>query len=184
MRRRALLAATVLFVASTAGHAATITYVATQVSGDTWRYDYTVINGPSAPSVKLLDILFDPVKYDEATFLVQSTAAITAAWDEQFLASGLGVPAAYDALANGTGIAAGASAGGFAVQFRWKGTGTPGPQPFEIYDANTFALLGTGTTTPVPLPGALGFLAAGLGAIAARARPRQVALVDETPPSA
>jgi hypothetical protein len=39
---------------------------------------------------------------------------------------------------------------GFSVQFVWLGSGTPGAQPFEVYDPLTFNLLVSGTTTPGP----------------------------------
>lgn len=149
--------------ATTDAAATSISYQVTQVAGDVWRYDYTVINnGVPTPDLMLFDILFDPLKYDETTLLLKSAAGIFPSWDEQFFASGMGVPAAYDVLAKSGGIGTGQSVGGFAVQFRWIGSGTPGSQGFEIYDATTFALLGTGTTTAVPLPGGVLLLASAL----------------------
>jgi hypothetical protein len=162
----------IALVASSA-HAAVIRYQVTNVAGTTWRYDYTVVNdGSPAGNIRLFDIDFDPALYDEASLAIVSGASITASWDEMFLASGLNVPAAYDVLATGSGIANGQSVSGFAVSFTWLGAGTPGAQAFQIYDASTFALLGTGTTTAVPAPAASWLLATALSVAAFRIRRR------------
>lgn len=153
--------------------ATTITYQASFVSGSTWRYDYTVANnGAITGEVRLFDILFNPALYDEPTLVISSASGIAAGWDEQILASGLLVPAAYDVLAKGGGITTGGSVSGFAIQFHWLGTGTPGAQGFEIYDSVTFDRLGTGTTVPLPASAAL--LVSGLLGLVAAARRRRI----------
>ena len=124
--------------------AATITYLTTPLGGSTWRYDYIVANdGSITAEIALFDILFDPELYAEASLVIASEPAVASAWDQQILASGIGVPAAFDALALAEGIGIGQNASGFAVSFTWLGEGTPGEQPVEIYDAGSFALLGT-----------------------------------------
>ena len=125
----------------------------TPLGGSTWRYDYIVANdGSITAEIALFDILFDPELYAEASLVIASEPAVASAWDQQILASGIGVPAAFDALALAEGIGIGQNASGFAVSFTWLGEGTPGEQPVEIYDAGSFALLGTTMTTPVPAP--------------------------------
>ena len=62
--------------------------------------------------------------------------------------------------------------GGFAVQFTWLGAGTPGAQPFEIVDPDTFQTLESGSTTVVPLPATGWLLGWATGLIAWRARNR------------
>ena len=85
-------------------------------------------------------------------------------WNQIILSSGPSIPAAFDALALNGGIANGAVATGFAVDFTWLGLGTPGAQLFDIYDSTTFALLDSGATHAVASPGTLPLL--GLGAMA------------------
>ncbi len=174
---RLILIAAVLCVAQ--AKAAVITYQATHVSDSTWRYDYTVSNdGAITSEIRLFDILFDPAFYSELSLSIVSDAALAPAWNQVILASGIGVPAAFDALATGIGIGNGQAVSGFAVTFTWLGTNPPGPgaQNFEIYSPSTFALLGTGTTSAVPAPAALWLLGTGLLAAGLRARRRRSAL--------
>jgi hypothetical protein len=159
---------------SMGNQAAVINYEASNLGGDTWRYDYTVTNdGSTTALVGLWDILFDTASYAESSLSIVSSPALAAAWDERILGSGLLIPAAYDVAAISGGIATGQSRDGFAVQFRWLGAGTPGPQPFQIFDPNTFGLLGSGTTAVVPLPATIWLLATGVAALAGRRRFRR-----------
>ncbi len=169
---RSFLLAAVL--AAPGAHAAVISYQVTNVSGSTWRYDYSVANDDTITSeVRLFDILFDPALYSEATLTIVSGAGIDAGWDQLILASGIGVPAAYDVLATGAGIGNGQAVSGFAVTFTWTGAGEPGAQQFEIYDPDTYALLGAGATTPVvPAPASLWLMGTSLLAAGLRARKR------------
>ena len=137
-------------LAASGAEAAVISYQATNVSGNTWRYDYTVTNnGAITSTIELFDILFDPALYNEASLAIVSGPGIASGWDQLILASGVAVPAAYDVLATGSGIGNGQSVSGFAVSFTWLGADPPGPvsQDFEIYDPVTFDSLGTGTTS-------------------------------------
>lgn len=171
---RVLLVAAALAASGT--EAAVINSQATHVTGNTWRYDYAVSNdGALTSEIYLFDILFDPGLYDEASLTIVSSPGIASGWDELILASGIGAPAAYDALATGGGIGNGESVAGFAVSFTWLGAGTPGPQGFEIYDPVTFDLLGTGSTAVVPAPAALWLMGTGLLAVGLRGRRRKAA---------
>ncbi len=150
------------FAAFNAG-AATIFYESTALGGNQWRYDYVVLNdGSIAAEINLFDILFEPALYGPGSLSIVSDPVLTAGWDQVLLAPGISVPPAFDALAMEDGVSIGGYASGFAVTFSWLGTGLPGAQSFEIYNPNTFALLGTGTTTTVPLPASLSLFAAGL----------------------
>jgi hypothetical protein len=111
----------------------------------------------------LFDILFDPANFLESSLTISTPSPLALGWDQLILASAPGVPAAYDALATGGGIADGATVAGFAVEFTWIGTGLPGSQPFAIYDPSTFDLLSEGTTTSVvPIPAAAWLLGSGI----------------------
>ena len=164
-------------LAAFGAEAAVITYQATNVSGNTWRYDYTVSNnGAITSNIQLFDILFDPALYNEASLTIVSGPGIASGWDQLILASGASVPAAYDVLATGSGIGNGQGVSGFAVSFTWLGAGTPGPQGFEIYDPSTFDLLGTGTTTTVvPAPASFWLMGTSLLAAGLRARRKKLA---------
>lgn len=167
-----------------AAQAISIQYQLTALGGNSYLYEYTVENDGSLGSgvpVKVFDILFDPVLYDETSLTPDSPPAITADWTEQiFYSAPGGLPAAYDVQANTGGLPDGATLSGFAVKFTWLGgaSSLPGAQLFEIYDADTFDLLEIGQTTPageeppptVPEPPVIGLLAWGVLALLARRR--------------
>ncbi len=148
-----------------------ITAEITALGGDSYRAVYAVHNDGSlgaGVSVLLFDLLFDPTDALESSLSIVSPASVSSGWSELLLASAPSVPAAYDALALGAGIADGGTVSGFAVEFQWLGAGAPGSQAFAIYDASSFALLESGATT-VPEPPLLGYLAV-LGAVGLLAR--------------
>ena len=165
-----------LLTASWAGpsRATVITAEFTALGGDAYRAVYSVSNDGSlgaGTAIVLFDLLFDPADFLESSLAIMTPPALGAGWDELLLGSAPGVPAAYDALALTGGIADGATASGFAVEFTWLGAGTPtGVQPFAIYDPETFELLESGVT--VPEPAALSLLAAAAAAALLAARGR------------
>jgi hypothetical protein len=132
-----------------------VSFTTFSLGGDDYRYEYTIQNdgslGTTTP-VKLLDLLFDPTMYSEASLSNTSAPSLTADWNMAFLASAPSVPAAFDISTSGLGIPVGSQLGGFAVQFHWLGSGLPGAQPFEIYDPNSLDLIASGITSPVPEP--------------------------------
>lgn len=151
-----------------AASAATITYTATSLGGSNWRYDYAVANDTLGAALAEFTVWFALGQYSNL-----AVAASPADWDSLVVQPDPGLPDAgfFDALALDAGIAPGASRAGFAVSFTYLGAGTPGAQSFDVVNPSTFAKLETGTTSPVPLPGA-GWLAA-VAALAAASRARR-----------
>lgn len=150
-------------------YAATVTSTLTSLGGSDYRYDYTIENDGSLGigiALELIDIDFDTALYDEGSLSIVTSAPLSTDWDEIILASAPGIPAVYDLFALAGGIADGDTVAGFTVEFTWLGgTEGPGDQAFQIFDPNSFALLETGTTTTVPVPGALLLLSSGLAGL-------------------
>jgi hypothetical protein len=139
-----------------------------------FEYRYTITNVAFATPVNWFSVDFDTALYDESSLAITSVGLSD--WTEQVLASVPGLPAQYDAY-KGTGAALGIgdSAAGFTVQFTWLGSGTPNAQAYTIWDASTFEILGTGTTTavgeppppnPAPEPTTIALVLAALGGVA------------------
>lgn len=146
-------AVTILFVPSD---------VVDQVVGqDLWRYDYQVTG--SFEPFGGLNLLFDPTRYgvlsvpqpvagvDWDVFVVQPDAALAA--PGLFTATRLIDSPALNNPAS--------------VQFVWLGAGTPGAQPFEVFDAS-FGISETGFTQAVPEPRTYALYALGLLLLARR----------------
>lgn len=152
-----------LLLAAHSAKATVVEYNLTSLGGNSYKYDYMVSNdGSLGPGVDIewFAILFNPALYDEASLTIVTPDPPASDWDQLILGSGLLVSAAYDVFALSAGIAEGTSVLGFAVQFDWLGLGTPGSQPFEVYDADTSDLIYQGTTvttsiSTVPTPGTL-----------------------------
>jgi hypothetical protein len=142
----ALLAACATLASASYAGAFVISYSLVDLGGNRFRYEYTISNDPAQPGAGIVDLLFDPSLYDQASLTDASSGPATTDWNRTFLASGIGVPVAFDALATSGAIPAGGSSSGLAVEFRWLGAGSPGAQDFEIYDPVSFARLGRGTT--------------------------------------
>lgn len=163
----ALLATLSLF--SVNSFATVIEYELTSLGGNEYRYDYSVTNDTLSGDIELFDIYFDPTLYNETSLNVVSSASINAGWSESILTSAPGFDALYDAYSFGGGISAGDTLSGFSIEFEWLGIGGPGAQLFDVYDALTFALLDTGTTTlrtnAVPAPPTVWLLLAGILAL-------------------
>ena len=128
-----------------------IFYEATDLSDttsgeDLWRYTYN-IRGFSFETGQGLSIFFDPVHYRN---LQNPPPPVNADWSVISVQPDLvlGRPGFYDgqALRNSPSLG-----DAFAVSFVWSGQGTPGSQPFDLYNAD-FSTRFSGQTVGVPEP--------------------------------
>lgn len=144
-----------------AASATTISFVVTDLADttsgqDLWQYEYTV-GGRTFDAGFGFSVGFD---FEFYTALENPPQQVSADWDIIALQPDLNLPdfGLYDALA----IADSASlTQPFVVTFVWLGQGTPGAQPFVVYDPS-FATIETGTTVPEPSTPVLMLLAAAL----------------------
>lgn len=146
-------------------NAASITYEATDLTDnvigeDLWRYTYTVSdhifdvdNGFS--------IFFDYIDYAN---LEDPAPAVNSDWDILVLQPDSFLPddGIYDALAL---LNAPSLLDAFTLDFVWLGAGTPGSQPFEVYD-DSFNIISSGNTisnvSNVPEPATIFLFSVGL----------------------
>jgi hypothetical protein len=145
-----------------------VTYSATQVSGNTWQYDYLLTGSfvagddlaiyfPLASSSNLADM--STGGSDWGTFAFQPDP-------------GLPADGEFDAVAN---VDDPSLLTVLSVQFLYSGTGSPGSQSFTLYDPN-FNVITNGTTqleqsggvppSPTPEPASLLLLGSALTAMA------------------
>jgi len=149
-----------IFILSTSADATTIQYTVVDVPdigvGDRWEYRYSV-------SDRIFDegfgfsILFD----FETVSSIETPPIVNADWDPIALQPDPLLPddGLYDALS----LAADATlADTFIARFVWAGTGTPGSQPFVVFEPG-FSTIETGNTVLVPEPSS--FLLCALGLI-------------------
>lgn len=166
-----LVAVLSLLAASLAApaRAGVITYDLTSLGGDQWRYDYAVTNDTLAAPLAWFTVFFPLGDYDSLGSLA---ATAPSGWDA-FVAQPdplLPDDGFLDVSTTGPGIAPGETLGGFSIDFRWLGAGTPGSQPFDFIGLDPADPLQSGMTTPraptsVPEPGTLPLLALGLLAL-------------------
>ena len=145
MKIRALLIALGLGQVAFASSAdAQVDYTATDISGSTWEYTYTITNSFLSSDLTEFTTFFNLGEYSNLQVLSSPSnwSPIVAQPDAGLPADGL-----YDALALDSGLAAGATQSSFSVEFTFNGTGTPGAQLFNIVDSDTFATLASGQTT-------------------------------------
>jgi hypothetical protein len=136
-----------------------IDYSVTPLGGQTWQFDYTVTNDSEALTIDEFTIYFDRTLFGSLVIVGAPDV-----WDPLVAQPDLELPSDgfFDALALAFGIAPGLSLSGFSVAFTFLGSGTPGSQPFDIVDPETFAVLASGVTSlaaqAVPEPGTLSLL--------------------------
>jgi hypothetical protein len=154
---------TLMFLIATNAHATYIEYEATNLSGNTWEYLYTVHNDTLTTDIEEFTIYFQVGLFENLAM-----AGAPTDWDPLAIEPDLLLPddGFYDALALSSGIAPMASQGGFSVRFDYLGMGAPGPQHFEIVNPTNFAVMDSGMTrlasVPMPEPGTALLLLGGL----------------------
>jgi hypothetical protein len=168
-KRFRMVLAGAAFLTATFVHGGEIRYQAvdladTTAGKDLWQYQY-LVSGFPFPTNAGFDILFLTADGYQVGDL-QKPPNPNANWDvisvQPDLA--LGEPGLLDAWAL---IDNASTADRFLIDFIWRGAGTPGSQPFEIFDS-ALQVVDRGTTTssvaaaPEPATGLL--LLAGLGA--------------------
>lgn len=131
---------------TTAAAATTILYDTNPV-GVQWEYTYYVTNDTLSSAIEEFTIFFDLGLYDNlsVTTPLFNWAEIAVNPDPLIPDDGY-----YDAITLASGIAPGATEGGFSVSFDWLGTGIPGSQYFEVVDPDTLDVLDSGVTVPEP----------------------------------
>jgi hypothetical protein len=162
-------------VASPSAKADGVQYQATQVSGDTWQYTYTLTGTPLGAN-QAFTVFFDPTvtsnlvdtsmdATDPASLAAENWLSFTLPPAPPLMSDGV-----YTALAL---VDDDSATEAFTVAFDYSGLGKPGSQMFSIdqFDAfgNLVMNLQTGETTPVgvaaPEPGAGVLLILGLAGI-------------------
>lgn len=181
--RKLILFVTVLLsiVWSTTAFATTIEYDVSDLGGGTWEYTYTLTDFTftATPNYDTgFTIFFDYTTYDALV----DTSPTNLDWDPILnpVDKGLSGDGYLDELASTSTLTL---PDVFSVQFTWSGTGTPGPQSFEVYeffdDGSLDGILNTIETgftsrtaqmNPIPEPGTLTLLGFGMLALASTAR--------------
>lgn len=164
-------AAITLSMLAASANAAVIEYGLSNISGDTWQYDYTLINDSTDTEIREFTVWFSQSGYSNLALETAPKGWDPVTWQP---GSNAGLnPGGYDAMAlTAAPLSPGDSLAGFSVRFDWSGTAPPGSQPFDIVDPSNYSVvLASGFTvqsTPaIPVPAALWLFASGLAALAA-----------------
>ena len=160
-----VLAVALLIIFSGNSYATTISYQASNLSDttpgeDLWQYSYS-LSGYSFNQNYGFTILFDYLLYSN---LEDPPPFVNSEWDLLVFQPDLSLTAGgvYDALAL---VDSASLADAFTVSFVWLGSGTPGFQPFQVYNPD-FETIESGRTTSgaaaIPEPATLLLLGSGL----------------------
>ena len=127
-----------------------IRYEAVDLGMGQWQYTYEVKNLGLADGIGEFTIWFDYGKYNNLQIKTPNPPLGNwnqVVWQPDPVLHDAG---GYDAIANSLRITLGQSVYGFAVSFNWLGTGTPGPQYYEIINPANFQTIESNWTTPEP----------------------------------
>jgi hypothetical protein len=132
---------------ATAAFADVLESTVTPLGTNQWRYDYTLNNTLAGLNFNEMTVYFDPALF---TQLVAPSAPGN--WDALLVQPDPGLPdnGFLDVLSLSGRMTYGTSETGFSVTFNFLGTGTPGPQSFDLIDfidANTFTVVYSGTSS-------------------------------------
>ena len=163
-----------------------VDYTATFLGGDQWRYDYAVTNNSDA-GIYVLNLNYDANSYgfdwvfddpEEAVMYDSDFMAAPDGWASVALAGSIPnglIPHTLMFYTDDAPIGLLGTLDMFSVTFSWFGSGDPGSQYFQAYDAN-WGFIGDGNTsigndTPVvPEPGTLALLGTGIIGLVAYCR--------------
>lgn len=121
-----------------------VAYTATDISGNTWQYNYTLTNGLVPGNIGELTVFFSVGLYSNL-----ANPSSPGNWSPIVVQPDASLPqdGFYDVQALDAGLAPGQSASGFTVDFTWLGTGTPGSQLFNIVNPVDYSTQYAGNTT-------------------------------------
>jgi hypothetical protein len=174
-RAAAALLAALLWSASAPALAAAVTYQATALGNDAWRYDYVVKNDGSPAAIEEFTIFFELGLYADL-----AATAWPADWEPLVVQPDPGLPADgfFDALALGAGLMSGEEAL-FSVTFTYNGPNAPGSQAFHVVNPDPFGIIDRGLTSAavaLPEPGTLPLLLMAAAALLVLRSPRRLAV--------
>lgn len=170
-----------LLSSATFANAVIIESELTSLGGNSFQYDFNVINDDLVAGIEEFSIDFDYNLFENLL-----AVASPADWDPVEIQPDPDPSVLDDGFVDWLGLGAligmGDSLGGFAVSFDWLGAAS-GPaaagNPFQILDAITFDILASGSTTvpvvvpppnPIPEPGLLSLFGLALLFVGARKR--------------
>ncbi len=169
------LVATVCMLFAAIAQATLVEATFEQLSGSTWRVTFVVRNNGTVTVIDSLSIYFD---YANASNLI--VLSTPGGWDTLALQrdAALQSPAFVDLLRidPSQGIIPGTALAGLSVQFDWFGSGPPASFTWTVNDANSFAVLGRGSTVngvqvaAIPEPSTYLLLISGLVVVTVSAR--------------
>jgi hypothetical protein len=133
---------------------------------DRWEYRYTLSAFSAVPDAGFT-MYFDPALYADL-----QNPIVPENWNYNLAQPD--TTWTFDGVFDAEALTAGAATAPFSIDFTWLGTGTPGSQPFDIYqldDAGDLTSLQSGMST-VPEPATALLLASGLAALSIIRRKR------------
>lgn len=141
------------------------------LSGNTYRYDFSLENDTLAQGIEEVSVFFDLLLYDNLR-----DAVAPSGWDPLVVQSDpiLAADGFVDLLALFAPVALGETLE-FSVTFDFLGATRPGDLLFQVLDPFTFEVIDEGTTrmaTAVPAPSSMALLGLAAGLVFARGRRR------------
>jgi hypothetical protein len=168
---------------SIAASATSITYDVSNLSGNTWQYDFTITNDSPGVPIPEFTLFFDFATFSDLTAVSEPAEYVGPAVIQPVLPTDPIFPVAqdgfFDYLATDAGLTPNSMLTGFTVNVDFAGVGTPGGPTFQTLDA-AFNTLDSGTAAPnatvsVSEPGPLALISFGfVGLLLARRSARVI----------